>query len=329
MNDICGIEIDFSHPYDCAILRVANNDKVRNNVSTIWLEPIGRKPYRGNQSQFIGDNYMINNTNHARWDRLNAKSLDNMFINEMLIGLNSSPFEAKAILEKVHDVFGPLFDSSEGTKPGQIQVMVVDASVPPNIALANAKQKLVTLTLHAGKEDLETRRIGGIPALRQKCLCRICEEAFQQGGLLTLEDIANLFNCSVRTMVSDLNIIRQQNINLPLRSTVKDMGRAITHRRLIIKLWMEGHEYTDIALKACHSIASVHNYVNKFKRCIALVSAGFDINTIAFLVKISPALTKEFQHIGNDCEPVPHRKNELDDFIKKNTSNQPEGRICL
>ena len=65
---------------------------------------------------------MINNSNHSRWDRLNAKSMDNMFINEILIGLNCSPFEAQAILEKVHEVFNPLFEASEGPKPGQIQM---------------------------------------------------------------------------------------------------------------------------------------------------------------------------------------------------------------
>jgi hypothetical protein len=203
---------------------------------------------------------MINNTSFAHWSRLQAKSLDAQFMNEMVSGLNCSPFEAEAIVEKVREIYSPLFETSQGLKPGQIQVMVVDTSVAPNVPLINAKQRLVTLTLHAGEEDIETRRNGSVPALRQKRLCRMCQEAFQQGGLLTLEDLANLFNCGVRTLVNDLATLRKKNIVPPLRSTTKDMGRAITHRRMIITLWLQGFEYPEIASKASHSVSNSRSF---------------------------------------------------------------------
>lgn len=125
-------------------------------------------------------------------------------MNEMITGLNCSPFEAEAILEKVHEIYAPLLETTPVIKPGQIQMTVVDASVAPNVPLKQAKQRLVTLTLHAGNQDIETRKKGSVPELRQKRLCRMCQEAFQQGGLLTLEDLANVFNCGVRTLVHDL-----------------------------------------------------------------------------------------------------------------------------
>jgi len=261
---------------------------------------------------------MINNTNFAHWNRLQAKSLDAQFVNEMVAGLNCSPFEAEAIVEKVHEIYTPLLETSQGIKPGQIQVTVVDASVAPNVPLAKAKQRLVTLTLHAGQEDIETRKKGSVPALRQKRLCRMCQEAFQQGGLLTLEDLANLFNCGVRTLINDLAALRKENIVPSLRSTTKDMGRAITHRRLIITLWLQGFEYSEIACKACHSIDSVGNYVDKFKRCAALFASGFDVHTVALMVKLSTPLTQEFQRIHGDLQGVPHRLRELEEFLKKN-----------
>ena len=149
---------------------------------------------------------MINNTSLAHWSRLQAKSLDAQFKNEMVVGLNCSPFEAQVIVEKVHEIYTPLLETSQGLKPGQIQLIVIDASVAPNVALAKAKQRLVTLTLQAGDEDIEARKTGSIAELRRKRLCRMCQEAFQQGGLLTLEDLANLFNCGVRTLVNDLAV---------------------------------------------------------------------------------------------------------------------------
>jgi hypothetical protein len=43
----------------------------------------------------------------------------------------------------------------------------------------------------------------------------MAEEAFQQGGLLTLEDLANLFNCGVRTLVNDLRALRKDHLVPP------------------------------------------------------------------------------------------------------------------
>ena len=261
---------------------------------------------------------MINNTSIERWNRLQAKSLDSQFVNEMVTGLNCSPFEAEAIVEKVHEIYTPLMETSQGLKPGQIQMTVIDASVAPNVPLKKAKQRLVTLTLHAGQEDIETRKKGSVPLLRQKRLSRMCQEAFQQGGLLTLEDLANLFNCGVRTLINDLAALRKEGNVPPLRSTTKDMGRAITHRSLIITLWLQGFEYSEIARKASHSVDSVANYVDKFKRCAALFTSGFDIHTVALMVKLSTALTKEFQRIHSNIQGVPHRLRELEEFLKKN-----------
>lgn len=261
---------------------------------------------------------MINNTSLTRWNRLQAKTLDAQFMNEMISGLNCSPFEAESIVEKVHEIYTPLLETSQALKPGQIQMVVVDASVAPNVPLARAKQRLVTLTLHAGSEDIETRKRGSVPALRQKRLCRMCREAFQQGGLLTLEDLANLFNCGVRTLINDLAVLRKNNIVPPLRSTTKDMGRAITHRRLIVTLWLQGFEYSEIARKTSHSVDSVANYVDKFKRCAALFASGFDVDTVALMVRLSTALTREFQQLHARIEGVPHRLRELEEFLKKN-----------
>lgn len=269
---------------------------------------------------------MINNTNFAHWDRLEAKTLDAQFSNEMRVGLNCSAFEAEAILEKVHEVYAPLWEGSPTVKPGQIQMVVVDASVAPNVPLAKARQRVVTLTLQAGAEDIEFRKTHSVPALRRKRLCRMCEEAFQQGGLLTLEDLANLFNCGVRTLVNDLGALRRDKLVPPLRSTVKDMGRAVTHRRLIVSLWLEGLEYSAIARKACHRVESVANYVDKFKRCAALWRSGFDLHTTALIVNISEALAREFQQLHAELRGVPHRLKELEEFLKKNPNSHPPRR---
>ncbi len=43
---------------------------------------------------------MINNSSLEKWNRLEAKSLDNQFINDIINGLNCSNFEADDVKRK-------------------------------------------------------------------------------------------------------------------------------------------------------------------------------------------------------------------------------------
>jgi len=95
---------------------------------------------------------------------------------------------------------------------------------------------------------------------------------------------------------------------------------------MIIALWLQGLEYSEIARRASHSIESVANYVDKFKRCAALFASGFDVHTVALMVKLSTPLTQEFQRIHADLEGVPHRLQELEEFLKKNHVRSLKGR---
>lgn len=293
-----------------------------------WKEGVARLEFsRKCLINEIWETIMINNSSLRKWDRLAKKQLNQQFLNEIIQGLNCSSFEASAILETVHKVYAPYFETSGALKPGQILFQVVSTENGASIHLENCKQISVTLTLDAGEEDLKIREKEGVIGLRQYRVQRVCEEAFQQGGLLTVEDLANrLFNCGERTISRDLKALKEKNIVLPLRSTIKDMGRAISHRSLIIKEWLKGKEYSEISRDTYHSIYSVRNYVDKFKRVISLAEEGFDVNTIAFLVKISSSLVEEYYKIYSNLEIIPSRKEELKSFLKQQQVEKEEGK---
>ena len=261
---------------------------------------------------------MINNSSIRKWDRLRQKQLDTQFINRLQAGMNCSSFEAKAILNLVYEVYNPFFDNSAGTRPGQINFEVVSIENSPKEKLSDCQMQTVTLTLDAGDEDLLIRQGKGVAELRRHRLERISNEAFQQGGLLTVEDLANrLLNCGERTVTRDLQALRQKNIHLPLRSTIKDMGRSITHRELIVSHWLSGMEYSEISRRTNHSIDAVANYVDKFKRVVALSKDNYEIHTIAFFVKISTSLTQQYYDLYRSGKIVIERKTELDELLKK------------
>jgi hypothetical protein len=261
---------------------------------------------------------MINNSSINKWERLKQKQLDTRFINQLQGGMNCSMFEAKAILNCVYDVYQPFFDNSASMKPGQICFEVVSVENSPKKKLSECEMKTVILTLDAGEDDLLIRQKDGVIALRRHRLERMSTEAFQQGGLLTVEDLANrLLNCGERTLTRDLKELRGKGIVLPLRSTIKDMGRSISHRQLIVRHWLQGMEFSEIARRTNHSIEAIANYVDKFKRVVCLARDNHEINTIAFLVKISPPPAQQYYDLFQELEIVPQREKELDEPIKK------------
>jgi len=262
---------------------------------------------------------MINNSSLSKWDRLSGKNVDQQFVNEIIHGLNCSPFEASAVLDTVYEVYRNYFESCAPLKSGQIRLQLLAIDARPNQSISESKQVTVTLTLNDDKEDLPVRKQYGVSGLRRHKIQRLCQEAFDQGGLLTVEDLAyRIFNCGERTICRDLAYFRKQNIFIPLRSTVKDMGRTLSHRLIVIKLWASGKEYSDIRLQSSHSLIAIQNYIDKFKRTIALYKEGYEINQIAFLVRISTSLVEQYIKLYKELDFVAHREKELQDLFKKN-----------
>ena len=288
-------------------------------IVTLLLLTLPSNNVKAEQILIKKASFMINNSSIQKWQRLQAKQLDQQFLQEVQQGCNCSSFEASAILDTVRQVYSPFFDNASSLQPGQLQMTVISADCPPNQALKEATLVTVNLTLFDDRTDVAIRKKSGIVGLRHHRLERLCREAFQQGGLLTVEDLANrLLNCGQRTLCRDLKTLKDKGILLPLRSTIKDMGRTLSHRVDIVRLWLLGKEYTEISRATFHSVASVRNYVSKFKRVVSLTKEKYDEYTISFLVKISSALVQQYQKMYQNLDIVPHREEELTNISKKN-----------
>lgn len=271
---------------------------------------------------------MINNSSIDKWTRLENKSLDQQFINEIIHGLNCSPFEASAVLDTVYNIFGTYFDSGACLKPGQIRLSILSIEAKVSRSISKSKQTTVTLTLNDDNEDLQIRKTHGVISLRRHKIQRLCRQAFDQGGLLTVEDLAyRIFNCGERTICRDLQYFKNNDIFIPLRSTIKDIGRSLSHRIQIIKLWATGKQYSEISLSTCHSLAAIQNYVDKFKRTITLFKESYNVQKISFLLRLSTSLVEQYIQLYDQLDFIAHRKDELNSFLKKSlSSNNQEVR---
>ncbi|MCG2782150.1 MAG: DUF1670 domain-containing protein [Candidatus Altiarchaeales archaeon] len=256
-----------------------------------------------------------------RYDRLSFKTLDRQFQQDAIEGLNCSPFEAKALTQIVREVYFPLLESKsiENIRPGQIIAQAIDLSEPPGKPIKECKFKSIILTLDNGLSDLETRQNKGIGTLRRERVKRVAREAFEQGTLLTAEDLAyKIFNVGYRTIVRDLSILRKKEDHILLRSTQKDIGRTTTHKEQIVKLWLHGYEPAYISRATNHSVDAVSKYLEPFKRIVALTLEGRDKTSIAFLVGTSKTLVTRYQELFEKYKEnaLSTRIKELEGFLK-------------
>jgi len=253
-----------------------------------------------------------------KYDRLSMKNLDQQFIKRIENGMGCAPFVSEAILEVVREIYFPLLNSPDNLAHGKIRFNCVSLSEGSSKPISEALQVTVTLTLDAGESDVKIRKQFGVQGLRQERIIRMCTEAYNQGGLITVEDLAyRILNTGERTIVRDLKKIRENGDNPPLRSTIKDMGRTISHKALIIKNWLNGDEFSDLKRKNNHSFSAIENYVNKFKRVVFLSHENKPIEQIAYLLKISIPLAESYLELWQNYSEnaLPHRKNEVLELI--------------
>ena len=140
-----------------------------------------------------------------RQDRLDAKTLDNLFRRRIEAGAKCSPFVSAAILQIVKEVF-PLHPEDLGKQLdlGQVKLLVAAAQEPAGKPIEECQKVAVLLTLDA-KDDRTIRAWDGVTGMRRSRILRLACEARDQDGLLSYEDLAyRLLNCGVRTIVRDI-----------------------------------------------------------------------------------------------------------------------------
>jgi hypothetical protein len=248
-----------------------------------------------------------------RQQRLDAKSLDNLFRRRIEQGANCSPFVSGAILQTVKDVFPVSPQDSDNTLGlGQIKLLVVAAHEPAGKALADCQKVTVLLTLDAGLEDYEVRIRDGVEGLRRTRILRMTAEARDQGGLLSYEDLAfRLLNCGVRTLVRDVAALRQRDLEVPARGQQQDIGPGQTHRVQAVRLYLQGQEANEVARRLYHTLAAIENYVTTFARVAFLVDKGYGDDEIAFVIRRSSVLVAAYRHLYEEAQKKPSARRRL------------------
>jgi hypothetical protein len=190
-------------------------------------------------------------------------------------------------------------------KPGQVVWTAIDKTTRPDSP--NRKFVTVVLTL-VNQNDIEKLAKGtGVREIAENAIARIINEAYQQGALLSMRDIALL------TWRSDSypTILRKayeknHNTTLPHTGSLQDMGTCITHKTTIVKkLIVEKKDPLQVAAETNHSLRAVENYLKDCRRVQTCYNLKPDIEFISQATGLTRNLIKQYMNIISDIKKSP------------------------
>jgi len=233
----------------------------------------------------------MNKGSSGIYDRCLEKTPEQLFVGVLRREFELSPAASLGILEAAKEhLFSPLPKTA-----GKVRFICASRKAKHGKPLDEQDKVSVTLTLDGGMEDLEIARSQGTQALRQHRVLRLTQEAYDQGGLLTQEDLARILHVSDRTDAKSL--IKDGN-TVHTRGYDHDIGRGVSHKTHIIDLYLKGYTYADIMRMTRHSGHSVKRYVLGFGRLLLLRSRGVDdVTQLSHLLSQSRRLTEEYLEV--------------------------------
>ena len=227
--------------------------------------------------------------------RVEVKTRDNQFKNILVKEYELSPREAEAVVETARDVYDlQHYDPNQQAQKGKTIRTVVSKNAKHGPKLEDLPKTQVTLTKKISKEDKELHRQEDKPTVRQSQILRMTEEAIEQGGLLTQEDLADILEVSVRTIKRDIKELRKNDFEVTTRGVYQDISPGLSHKTRIIKLYLEYNTYSDIQKKTRHSPTAIKRYIKNFGRVLLCSKNDMSRKETARIVDISEKLVKEY-----------------------------------
>jgi hypothetical protein len=237
--------------------------------------------------------------NQEAIERLQLKNVGEAIIERLQQDFNLAPLVARTLFEQMRNYFESYYQLKNDT--GQLTYLAVSADSPPGRKIEECRRIAIKLSLYT-PDDLVALS-SGVAALRQARLIRLTEEAFEQGALLTHEDLACLLCSSLATIKRDVKELRSQGLSIPTRGQMKDIGKGVSHKTQIVQDYLAGYTYSEIERRRRHSVGSIGRYCQGFARVVRLDHKNFSVTDIRLTTGLSERLIGEYLALYEQCDP--------------------------
>ena len=254
-------------------------------------------------------------------DRLTIKTPEANFLHVLQNEFNFSKRVSRELLSTAQEMLiGGV--PAQAVRPGPVRLVVASMHAPFGPPLAETDKVEITLTVDAGEQDAQVKAREGAERLREGRILRLTEEALEQGGVLTHEDLARALSVDVRTIRRSVAALKAQEHLIQTRGTIQGVGRCQSHKVRIIELWLERERYEKIARWVHHSPRSIQRYVSTFLRIVVLRRKGTAVSEIAFLTRSSQRLVREYLAVYEAAMEEDRRREKLEEELARVTADR-------
>ena len=196
---------------------------------------------------------------------------------------------------------------------GQTLWFAVDKDEKPGPAKTLAKMRITPVVLSVTHDEDKVLRANGCShkEVRRFKVARILKEAYSQNGVLSQSDVSELLGVSAGTIGKDIREYQDENaVILPYRGTIHDIGPSLTHKKVIISLFLQNVPTPDISRKTCHTEEACDRYIKAFKRVKTLYGRMSPLE-ISRTLEMSERLVNEYIALIEEKESL---KEAVNDF---------------
>ena len=136
-------------------------------------------------------------------------------------------------------------------------------------------------------------------------MARLAKSAWQQDGMLSQAELCVLMNRSLTTMrkyVAEYEA-KHPDDALPLKGYILDQGSRPTHKALILNLYEQGVDPTDIAQRTNHGLDAVDRYIKAYERVKGLHLKGLSAAEIQRATGLSKKVVAAYLNIVKHFHP--------------------------
>ncbi|MBN1925452.1 MAG: DUF1670 domain-containing protein [Prolixibacteraceae bacterium] len=212
------------------------------------------------------------------------------------------PMVQDKVAEQIIEIFENMYPNVERVQPGQILWNALDKTT--RASSPNRRYVPVILTV-INQQDVQQLENGeSISKIRQNAIARIIEEAYQQGGLLSMRDI------SLILLRNDAYISKQRKDYetknkkvLPHTGNLHDMGTCTSHKNQIVyKVIVEKKDAFTVARETNHSQRAVDRYLVDYYRVKTVFKEKPDPEFISMVTNMSKSLVIEYINLYKNYE---------------------------
>lgn len=148
-------------------------------------------------------------------------------------------------------------------------------------------------------------------------MSRLVKSAWEQDGMLSQAELCVLMNRSLTSMckyIAEYEAHHPDDL-LPLKGYILDQGSRPTHKGIILNLYEQGIDPTEIAQRTNHGLDAVDRYIKAYERVKGLYKKHLDNAEIKKVTGLSLKVVDAYLSIAKHFHPL--QKNSEMHLVKK------------